>query len=168
MHQAAGEAAITLRVALSMVSGAAGLAIVRRKLGVDYARQSAATALASGLLHANRDCLKVLATDGKMLRASEHGAMLMEAESPEQLSGAGLLPETAPAKSFSAAVRSSPVQNASQSGRTRWWNSTLTPVTGDDGAVSALLCASEDVTQQSELLKTLITSAPSAARQRPT
>ncbi|MBC8728375.1 EAL domain-containing protein [Paraburkholderia sp. UCT2] len=165
VHQAAGEAAITLRVALSMVSGVAGLAIVRRKLGLDYARQSAATALASGLLHANRDCLKVLATDGKMLRVSEHGAMLMEAESPEQLSGADWLAfwtgedRTAAEKALAGAVSGKSTSFtgscATTRGRTRWWNSTLTPVTGDDGAVSALLCASEDVTQQSELLKTL-------------
>jgi hypothetical protein len=39
VHQAASEAAITLRVALSVVSGVAGLAIVRRKLVACAARR---------------------------------------------------------------------------------------------------------------------------------
>ncbi|EEA04406.1 diguanylate cyclase/phosphodiesterase with PAS/PAC sensor(s) [Burkholderia sp. H160] len=165
VHQAASEAAMILRLALSMAAGIAVLAVVHRKLGADHARQSAATALASGLLHANRDCLKMLATDGKMLRVSEHGAMLMEAESPEQLSGVDWLAfwtgddrtaaETALAGALSGASTSFTGSCATTKGRTKWWNSTLTPVTGEDGAVSALLCASEDVTQQCELLKTL-------------
>ncbi len=107
----------------------------------------------------------MLATDGKMLRVSEHGAMLMEAESPDQLTGADWLgfwtgddrtaAETALAGALSGTSTSFTGSCATTKGRTKWWNSTLTPVTGDDGAVSALLCASEDVTQQCELLKTL-------------
>ncbi|MBC8750253.1 EAL domain-containing protein [Paraburkholderia sp. WC7.3b] len=165
VHHAVSEAAMTVRLVLSMVAGVAGLAVVRRKLAFDYAQQSAATALAGGLLHANRDCLKVLATDGKMLRVSEHGAMLMEAESPEQLAGADWLDfwtgedrtaaEQALAGALSGKSASFTGSCATTKGRIKWWNSTLTPVTGDDGAVAALLCASEDVTQQSELLKTL-------------
>ncbi|MCC8400624.1 EAL domain-containing protein [Paraburkholderia sp. MMS20-SJTN17] len=165
VHQAASEAALALRLALSIAAGVAGLVAVRRKLGVDHARQTAATALASGLLHANRDCLKMLATDGKMLRVSEHGARLMEAESPEQLCGADWLgfwsgddrtaAETALAGALSGTSTSFTGSCPTTKGRTKWWNSTLTPVTGDDGAVAALLCASEDVTQQCELLKAL-------------
>ncbi|APA89295.2 EAL domain-containing protein [Paraburkholderia sprentiae WSM5005] len=165
VNQAVSEAPITVRLALSMVSGVAGLALVRRKLAFDHAQHSAAIALAGGLLHANRDCLKVLSKDGKMLRVSEHGAVLMEAESPEQLAGADWLEfwtgedrtaaEKALADALSGSSSSFTGSCATTKGRTKWWNSTLTPVRGENGAVDALLCASEDVTQQSELLKTL-------------
>ncbi|KXU82802.1 diguanylate cyclase [Paraburkholderia monticola] len=165
VHQAVGETALALRVALSVLAGGAGLAVVCRKLDFDYAQRSAATELASGLLHANRDCLKVLAADGKMLRVSEHGAELMDAESPDQLSGADWLnfwsgddrkaAEKALAGALAGTSTSFTGSCATVKGRTKWWNSTLTPVTGDDGEVATVLCASEDVTQQCELLKTL-------------
>ncbi|MEC5409176.1 EAL domain-containing protein [Paraburkholderia sp. MPAMCS5] len=165
MHQAASEAATTLRLALSTAAGVAGLAAVRRKLSSDYAQRRAAMALAKGLLNTNRDCLKVLATDGTMLRVSEHGAALMEAESPEQLAGADWLSfwsgddRTAAQNALTGALGGASTSFtgscATTKGRTKWWNSTLTPVTAGDGTVVALLCASEDVTQQCELLKRL-------------
>jgi diguanylate cyclase (GGDEF)-like protein/PAS domain S-box-containing protein len=165
VHHAASEAATTLRFALSIVAGVAGFTAVRRKLRSDHAQKCAAIALASGLLNSNRDCLKVLATDGKMLRVSEHGAALMEAESPEQLAGADWLSfwsgdgriaaENAWTGALGGTSTSFTGSCATTKGRTKWWNSTLTPVTGEDGAVVALLCASEDVTQQCELLRTL-------------
>ncbi|MCP3728123.1 EAL domain-containing protein [Paraburkholderia sp. CNPSo 3272] len=164
-YQAANQAVDTYRLALSMAVGVAALAVVRRKLGADHARESAAIALASGLLDANRDCLKVLDTDGKVLRVSEHGAALMEAESPEELDGADWLNfwtgehQSAAAEAWTNALagRSTSFTGscATTKGSPKWWNSTLTPVVGDDGAVVALLCASEDVTRQSTLLETL-------------
>jgi diguanylate cyclase (GGDEF)-like protein/PAS domain S-box-containing protein len=165
VHHAASDAAVTLRLALSIAAGVAGFTAVRRKLRADHAQHRAAVALASGLLNSNRDCLKVLAIDGKLLRVSEHGAALMEAESPEQLAGADWLSfwsgdgRTAAENAWSGALGGTSTSFtgscATTKGRTKWWNSTLTPVTGEDGAVVALLCASEDVTQQCELLKTL-------------
>ena len=165
VHEAVSTATFTLSLAVSITAGVAGFALVLRKLGFDHAQRAAATALASGLLQANRDCLKVLAPDGKMLRVSEYGAALMEAESPEQLSGADWLgfwsgedrnaAEKALAEARSGRSTSFTGTCPTTRGRTKWWNSTLTPVTDDDGTVAALLCASEDVTQQSELLKTL-------------
>ena len=164
-HHAANGAAIALRLALSIATGVAGFAVVRQKLGADHAQQRAAVTLASGLLNANRDCLKVLDTDGRMLQVSEHGAALMEAESPEQLVGADWLgfwrgdDRTAAENAWTCARAGTSASFTAScpttKGRTKWWNSTLTPVAGEDGAVVALLCASEDVTQQSELLKTL-------------
>ncbi|WOD17047.1 sensor domain-containing protein [Paraburkholderia kirstenboschensis] len=165
VHHAASEAAITVRLALSIAAGVAGFAAVCRKLGSDYAQQCAAVALASGLLSSNRDCLKLLSADGKMLWVSEHGATLMEAESPEQLAGADWLnfwsadDRTAAENACSGALAGKRTSFtgvcATTKGRKKWWNSTLSPVTGKDGTVVALLCASEDVTQQCELLKTL-------------
>jgi diguanylate cyclase (GGDEF)-like protein/PAS domain S-box-containing protein len=165
VHYAASEAVITLRIALSVAAGAAGFAAVRQKLRSDHAQQRAAIALASGLLNSNRDCLKVLAADGKILRVSEYGAALMEATSPEQLAGAdwlsfwtgdaGTAAKDALAGALAGTSTSFTGSCATTKGRTKWWNSTLTPVTGEGGAVAALLCASEDVTQQCELLKTL-------------
>lgn len=165
VHQAASEAALPFRFALSMVAGIAGLAVVRRKLGSEHAQHSAAIALASGLLDANRDCLKVLDTSGKLLRVSEHGAALMEAETPEQLDGADWLKfwsgehRAAAEDAWTGALarRSTTFTGscATTKGNTKWWNSRLTPVVKEDGAVVALLCVSEDVSQQSALLKTL-------------
>lgn len=165
VHHAASEAVITLRIVVSIAVGLAGFAVVRQKLCADHARQCAATALASGLLNSNRDCLKVLSTDGKILRVSEYGAALMEAKSPEQLAGADWLSfwtgdaraaaENALAAALKGASTSFTGSCATTKGHNKWWNSTLTPVTGESGAVIALLCASEDVTQQCELLKTL-------------
>jgi diguanylate cyclase (GGDEF)-like protein/PAS domain S-box-containing protein len=164
VQQAGSEAAPAFRLALSIAAGIAGFAFVRRKLGFDHARQHAAIALASGLLDANRDCLKVLDTDGKMLRVSEHGATLMEAETPEQLDGADWLNfwrgehrSAAEDAWVGALAGTSTCFTAScdtTKGNAKWWSSTLTPVV-EDGAVVALLCASEDVTRQSALLKTL-------------
>ena len=165
VHYATSEEVITLGVALSIAAGATGFAAVRQKLRADHAQQCAAIALASGLLNSNRDCLKVLATDGKILRVSEYGAALMEAESPDQLAGADWLgfwtgdartvAENALAGALEGTSTSFTGSCATTKGHTKWWNSTLTPVTGADGAVVALLCASEDVTQQCELLNTL-------------
>ncbi|MFM0480357.1 EAL domain-containing protein [Paraburkholderia strydomiana] len=164
-HRVASEAATTVRLALALAAGVVGLVAIGRKLASDHARQRAAIALASGLLNANRDCLKVLDTDAKMLRVSEHGAALMEAESPEQLSGADWLnfwsgdERTAAEHAWRAALAGTSASFTGScpttKGRTKWWNSTLTPVTAENGAVVALLCASEDVTQQCELLKAL-------------
>ncbi|SDR21499.1 PAS domain S-box-containing protein/diguanylate cyclase (GGDEF) domain-containing protein [Paraburkholderia fungorum] len=165
VHYATSEAVMTLRLALSIAAGAAGFAAVRQKLRSDHARQCAAIALASGLLNSNRDCLKVLSADGKILRVSEYGAELMEARSPEQLAGAdwlsfwtgdaGAAAENALTGALEGASTSFTGSCATTKGHNKWWNSTLTPVTGESGAVVALLCASEDVTQQCELLKTL-------------
>jgi diguanylate cyclase (GGDEF)-like protein/PAS domain S-box-containing protein len=116
-------------------------------------------------LNANRDCLKVIGPDGKMLRVSEHGAALMEAECPEQLAGADWLnfwsgdDRVAAKKALTGALGGASTSFTGScptaKGRKKWWSSTLTPVTDEDGAVAALLCASEDITKQSELLTTL-------------
>ncbi len=165
VHQAAHEAVGILRFALSIAAGVAGFAAACRRLATDRAQQRAAIALASGLLTANRDCLKVLATDGKILQVSEHGAVLMEAESPEQLAGADWLDFwSANDRSGAKNALSGALAGTSTSftgscvtrrGRTKWWNSTLAPVTDQEGTVVALLCASADVTEQCELLRTL-------------
>ena len=154
-----------MRLALSVTAGLAGLLTVYRKLSGDQARHRAAVALASGLLGANRDCLKVLSAGGKMLHVSEHGAALMEADGPEQLAGADWLgfwsgdarPAAEKALADALAGKSASFTGSCPTtrGRTKWWHSTLAPVIGADGKVAALLCASEDVTQQCELLETL-------------
>ncbi|MCC8393822.1 EAL domain-containing protein [Paraburkholderia sp. MMS20-SJTR3] len=162
---AALEAASAVRLALSITSGIATFAAVARKLASDHARQHATLTLARGLLNANRDCLKVLGRDGNMLRVSEYGAALMEAESPEQLAGADWLgfwqgddrsaAETALATALSGTSASFTGSCQTTKGRTKWWDSTLAPVRDANGEVIALLCASEDVTRQTELLTTL-------------
>jgi len=165
VHHLTAEAAMPVRLAASITVGVVALACIHRKLAADYRLRCAAVALASGMLNANRDCLKVLSTDGKLLRVSEHGAALMEAESPDELSGADwlnfwngndrALAENACRDAVAGISTSFTGSCATTKGQKKWWNSTVSPIAGKDGSIVGLLCASEDVTQQCDLMKTL-------------
>lgn len=165
VHHLTAEAAMPVRLAASITVGVVALASIHRKLAADYRLRCAAVALASGMLNANRDCLKVLSTDGKLLRVSEHGAALMEAESPDELSGADwlnfwngndrALAENACRDAVAGISTSFTGSCATTKGQKKWWNSTVSPIAGKDGSIVGLLCASEDVTQQCDLVKTL-------------
>lgn len=153
--------------AIAAVTGAAAFAVAQRILRATHGRRTAALALSAGLLDANRECLKLLDIDGKMLRISEFGAELMNATSPDQLAGANWLgfwtgadriaSEAAWAGALAGQRTSFAGQCATTTGRPKWWDSRLIPLSGADGRVAAMLCASVDVTQQNELLATLRT-----------
>jgi diguanylate cyclase (GGDEF)-like protein/PAS domain S-box-containing protein len=162
----AGDAAPAFRLIGAAVAGLVAFATAHRKLAFDHAQRSAAIALASGLLDANRDCLKLLDADGRMLHISEYGASLMDAKSPEQLAGADWLgfwsgehriaAEAAWTGSLAGNRTSFTGSCVTTKGRPKWWDSRLTPVADADGRVVALLCASADVTEQNELLVELL------------
>jgi diguanylate cyclase (GGDEF)-like protein len=159
------EASAIMRTAAAVLAGAGVFAAAHRKLAADHAERRAALTLSSGLLDANRECLKLLDADGRMLRITEFGADLMNAESPEQLAGADWLgfwsgaDRTAADAAWSGAIAGERTsftgQCATATGCPKWWDSRLIPLAEDDGRVTAMLCASTDVSEQNELLAKL-------------
>jgi hypothetical protein len=152
-------------MAAGFAAGAVLAAWIYRALAADRAEQAAATALAGALLDANRECMKLIGPDGRMLRISEYGAGLMDAESPAQLAGAQWLSFWTGADSVAASTAFAGVlagQRTSFSGlahtttgRPKWWDTRLTSVKDDTGRVVAVLGASLDVTSRSNLLAQL-------------
>lgn len=139
---------------------AVGTLALRRALGVT-ARHDATVALVKALLDANRDCLKLLDTDGRLLRISEYGAELMRAAGPEQLAGADWLgfwsgsEASAARDAFDGALQGSRTSFTgtcpTTAGEPKVWQSRLIPVEKGGGGIYGVLCASLDVTKEAEL-----------------
>ncbi|VXC71316.1 Diguanylate cyclase [Burkholderia sp. 8Y] len=125
------------------------------------ARQHATAALTKALLDANRECLKLLDSDGRLLRISEYGAELMRATGPEQLAGADWLgfwsggEALAARKAFDGALQGSRTSFTGTClttvGEPKVWQSRLIPVEKPGGGIYGVLCASLDVTKEAEL-----------------
>jgi diguanylate cyclase (GGDEF)-like protein/PAS domain S-box-containing protein len=152
--------------ALGGVLVAAGCAtLVYRFLAAERATQNAGAALAAALLDSNRECMKLISLDGRMLRVSEYGAHLMDAASPGDLTGADWLSfwkgehSVAAASAFADAVKGQRTsfrgQAPTTSGRAKWWDTRLTPIKDHTGQVVAIVGASLDVTGQTDLLAQL-------------
>ncbi len=134
-----------------------GLGRARRAAG----RENATRALARALLDANRECLKLLDEEGRMLRISEHGAQLMQASGPEQLAGADWLSfwsnddAIAARSAFAAALQGARTSFTgacpTTTGEPKVWQSRLIPIENGRGGVYGILCASLDVTQEADL-----------------
>lgn len=154
-------AALCAAVAIGMIAFAIG---VRRECR-SVARQNAATALASALLDANRECLKLLDGEGRMVRISEYGAEIMAASGPEQLAGANWLgfwsddDAIAAREAFNAAMKGARTafkgSCPTTAGEPKVWHSRLIPIGDGKGAVKGILCASLDVTQEADLAAAL-------------
>ncbi|RFU45112.1 EAL domain-containing protein [Paraburkholderia sp. DHOC27] len=139
--------------------------LVYRLLAAERAEQSAAAALAAALLDSNRECMKLIGLDGRMLRISEYGAHLMEADSPGQLTGVDWLgfwkgeDSVAASTAFAGAIagRRTAFRGlaATTTGRAKWWDTRLTPIKDHTGRVVAIVGASLDVTGQTDLLAQL-------------
>ncbi|MDR5769331.1 MULTISPECIES: bifunctional diguanylate cyclase/phosphodiesterase [unclassified Caballeronia] len=148
-----------------VVSGAIAFAFFLRRARRSAARANATTALAKALLDANRECLKLLDADGRMVRISEYGAELMEASAPEQLAGSDWLgfwsgeDATAAHDAFHAAMSGARAtfrgSCPTTSGAPKTWHSRLIPIENGDGGVEGVICASQDMTQQAELAAAL-------------
>jgi diguanylate cyclase (GGDEF)-like protein/PAS domain S-box-containing protein len=145
---------------------AAGCAwFVYRFLAGERARQSAAAALAAALLDSNRECMKLIGVDGRMLHISEYGAHLMDAGSPSELTGANWLGfwkdehSVAASSAFAQAVAGMRTSfhglAPTTSGRAKWWDTRLTPIKDHTGRVVAIVGASLDVTRHTDLLAQL-------------
>ncbi len=155
----------SMRVASACFAGAAMSIATYRTLAADRARQSAAVTLAGALLDVNGECTKLIDVDGRMLRVSEYGAALMDAASPLELEGADWLgfwkgDDSAVARSaFAGALAGNRTSFRglchTTTGRPKWWDSRLIPIRDDAGRVVAVVCASLDITSQTELLAQL-------------
>ena len=152
-------------MAAASLAGAVLTALIYRALAGERTRQAAATALASALLDANRECMKLIGLDGRLLRISEYGAGLMDAESPAQLTGAQWLSFWTGADSVAASTAFADALAGHRTsfsglahttaGRPKWWDTRLTPIKDDTGRVVAVVGASLDVTSRSDLLAEL-------------
>jgi diguanylate cyclase (GGDEF)-like protein/PAS domain S-box-containing protein len=158
MSQAAASCA---GLALGAVAFAIGLRYARRAVSRAHATQ----ALAGALLDANRECLKLLDAEGRMVRISEYGADLMAASGPEQLAGANWLgfwaqeDASAARDAFHAAMQG--MRTAfkgscpTMAGELKVWQSRLIPIGDGKGGVNGILCASLDVTHEADLFAAL-------------
>jgi diguanylate cyclase (GGDEF)-like protein/PAS domain S-box-containing protein len=154
-----------MRNASAVMVGAGFAVFIYRSLAAERAKQSAATALASALLDANRECMKLIGVDGRMLRISEYGALLMDAQLPSELTGADWLgfwkdedsvaATTAFADALAGCRTSFHGLAHTTAGRPKWWDSRLTPIKDETGRVVAVIGASLDVTRQTDLLAEL-------------
>jgi diguanylate cyclase (GGDEF)-like protein/PAS domain S-box-containing protein len=154
---------VSALAAVVVTAGCAGF--VYRLLAAERAKQSAAEALAAALLDSNRECMKLIGLDGRMLRISEYGAHLMDADSPNVLTGANWLGfwqdehSVAASAAFAEAVAGQRTSfhglAPTTAGRAKWWDTRLTPIKDHTGSVVAIVGASLDVTDQTDLLAQL-------------
>ncbi len=149
----------------SAVIGMVVYAGARHALVVQAAKHSALRNLASALLDVNRECLKLIDVDGRLLHISEHGATLMGAETPDDMAGADWLGfwkdehEAAARSAFKKALSGSSTSFSefcrTTTGDPKWWQSRLSPIRDHDGQVVAVLCTSLDTTKETTLLARL-------------
>jgi diguanylate cyclase (GGDEF)-like protein len=114
--------------------------------------------LSGALLATNADCLKLIGLDGRIMEISEVGAELMEVSSSSQLIGADWLGFWQGDDAHAARAAFQRALDGKQArftgycttalGTPKWWDSTLYPVKSPHGRVSAVLCPSRDISEQ--------------------
>jgi diguanylate cyclase (GGDEF)-like protein len=149
----------------AMVAGAALLWMGVRHARLSASRANATAALAKALLDANRECLKLIDANGRIVRISEYGAQLMKASAPEQLAGSNWLSfwsgedSIAARDAFDAAMKGRRTafkgSCPTTTGDAKSWHSRLIPLTDGHGGTYGVLCASIDETQEAELADAL-------------
>ncbi|WP_410843139.1 putative bifunctional diguanylate cyclase/phosphodiesterase, partial [Paraburkholderia sp.] len=149
----------------AVIAGALLATLLYCSLVTERAKQAAATSLAGALLDANREWVSLIGLDGRLLRMSEYGACLIDADSPAQLTGAQWLSfwndaDCAPAATaFAGALAGHRTSfrglSRTATGQPKWWDSRLTPVKNNAGRVVAVVGAALDVTNQTDLLAQL-------------
>ncbi|MBP0592743.1 EAL domain-containing protein [Paraburkholderia sp. LEh10] len=164
LHWPAG-APFSLNVAAGATAGAIAMIATCQRFAAQKSRHAAAMALASSFLDASRDCVKLLDLQGHMLRINDYGATLMEATSPAQLAGANWLgfwkgeDSGAATAAFRSALGGTPASFrgscTTTAGQPKWWDSQLIPVKDHSGKVVAVVCASLDISNQTQLFQQL-------------
>jgi diguanylate cyclase (GGDEF)-like protein/PAS domain S-box-containing protein len=154
-----------MEITVAGIAGTLLATLLYRTLANERAKQAAATSLAGALLDANRECMSLIGLDGRLLRMSEYGACLIDADSPAQLTGAQWLSfwndanSAAAATAFAGALAGHRTAfrglSHTTAGRPKWWDSRLTPIKNNAGHVVAVVGASHDVTNQADLLAEL-------------
>ncbi|MDE1180325.1 EAL domain-containing protein [Paraburkholderia sp.] len=149
---------------IAVLAAGTFLAAYYRHVG-ERIRRTAAMTLASALLDTNRECMKLLDLDGRMLRISEHGAKLMDVASPQDITGADWLgfwhgvDSVAAHAAFNGALAGerTAFRGVCQTmrGTAKTWESRLSPIEDENGTVIAVVCASSDVSAQAALIDQL-------------
>lgn len=118
-------------------------------------------AFLESVLNASRDCIKVLTLDGELVFMNSGGQTLMEVDDFEKLRGCSW-PSFWQGEHNDAAVKALRRAKAGLSahfigqantakGTPKWWDVTVSPILGDDGAPSHILSISHDITVAREL-----------------
>ncbi len=118
-------------------------------------------AFLESVLNASRDCIKVLTLDGELIFMNSVGLALMEVDDFETLRGCSW-PSFWEGEHNEAAVEALTRAKAGLSGHfigqantakgtPKWWDVTVSPILGHDGASSHILSISHDITVAREL-----------------
>ncbi|SAK46309.1 RNase II stability modulator [Caballeronia calidae] len=118
--------------------------------------------VAHGLLSIAEDCLTLLSLEGRIMCISDVGLRLIGSERADDVVGIDWLAlwdgpdgreaferaQRGESTSFSGACRT-------MTGALKWWTSTLAPVYGEHGKITAVLCKSRDITAEVKLIDEL-------------
>ncbi|MHC1479868.1 putative bifunctional diguanylate cyclase/phosphodiesterase [Frateuria aurantia] len=112
------------------------------------------------MLDVSVDCIKLIDTDGNVLRMNKAGCLALGVPVDEVRFGMkwlGLLPpeiRVAGRKAIQQARQGQPARFSGKSvaadGLVQYWDNMLTPVHADDGSVKSILCISREITAQRE------------------
>jgi two-component sensor histidine kinase len=130
-----------------------GLQLVTSNLAL--ARSLEATAFMEGVLNGSRDCIMVLSIEGEVLFINAGGRLVLEIDDVAQLHGRPWLSLWG-ADHADAALAALETARAGQTGHftghgettkqtQKWWDVTVTPIFGKDGAPASLLSISRDI-----------------------
>lgn len=115
------------------------------------------------MLDATPDCIKLLNIDGILLTMNKAGrtALNLPEDTSFGMEWLSLLPADLRSDGTKALYQAASGENARFSGRSEgaaspiYWDNLLTPITGTDGRVKAILCVSRDITEKVELERAL-------------
>lgn len=109
------------------------------------------------ILASSPDCVKLLDREGKVRFVSKNGLLLLEIDDASQLIGRDLWelwPEAAHARiknaiceALAGKVSRFAEFCATPKGSSKWWDASISPIYGNDGAVAWLLFVSRDITK---------------------
>jgi two-component sensor histidine kinase len=130
-----------------------GLQLVTSNLAL--ARSLEATAFLEGVLNASRDCIMVLSMEGEVLFINAGGQLVLEIDDVVQLHGRSWLSlwgddHVEAAQAALGIARAGRTGHFTGHGETtkqtqKWWDVTVTPIFGEDGAPASLLSISRDI-----------------------
>ena len=118
--------------------------------------EQAGTALDTVLFESSPDCVKILDVQGRLLAMNQHGQCTMEIDNFASVSGQhwhALWPQDSYTEIQAAldGARAGRVSRFSAfcptaKGTPKWWDVTVTPIIGSNGAVDSILSVSRDIT----------------------
>lgn len=145
----------------------ASTSTLRSERGHDGAGASAASAFEERFLEASPDCVKLIDLNGRLQFMNANGRRLMELADGALVTmpwrdfwpdAARAAVDAALAEACAGRVARFSAACPTALGTTKWWDVVVSPIAGKDGAVSAILSVSRDVTSQKAIEQTLIDS----------